>query len=265
MAAWLQQVRSVGGTPGVWRPARPGTGQAMIPAMPTSPPPGPTTAPAAKRRGRAAIWLGAVLIAVGIVGGIGLVVAGARSVVTGVDELERVPIEGGTVEIDGAKTVTVYAERDVRSSAPTTYESSSSGGPVPEVDVTMVDGAGVEVPVRFVPGSEQYQSDGHWGTRIGKFDAPAAGTYTVRIDGGPDVERYDSVAVGGIEATGLVLIVVGILGGGFVVLVGLVLLIVGLVRRSRSKRPPPVSGAFPPGAGWAVPPGPPPPTGPTAF
>lgn len=241
----------------------------MSPAMPSTPPPGPsTTAGPPRRRGRAAIWFGAVLIALGIVGGVGLVVAGARTIVTGVDALERVPIDGGgSVEIDGAKTVTVYGERDVRSSAPTTYRSSTSGGPVPEIDVTMIDGAGVEVPVRFVPGSQEYQSDGHWGTRIGKFDAPAAGTYTVRIDGGPDVDRYDSIAVGDIEAPGLVLVAVGILGGGLVVLAGLIVLIVGLIRRSRAKRGPQVGPAFPPGPGWAVPPGPPPPppAGPSTF
>ncbi|MGN6695430.1 MAG: hypothetical protein ACTHN0_14735, partial [Aquihabitans sp.] len=69
-----------------------------------------------------------MLIVLGMVGGVVLIVVGVRSPVAGVADLERVPIEDGTVEVEEAGTVTVYGERDVADSAPETFSSSTSGG-----------------------------------------------------------------------------------------------------------------------------------------
>ena len=197
-----------------------------------------------RRPGGTGIWVGVGLVLAGIVVGIALVVVGARSVVTGVTDLERVPIaEGGTVEIDRTGAMEVYAERDVAGSAPTTFSSSTSGGPVPQVDVVIRDPDGDPVPIRPVPGSEEYQSDGHWGARIGRIDADQTGTYTVEVEGGADESPYDTIAVGdSVNPRGLWMVVGGILGGALVVLIGLVVIIVSAVKRSRAaKRARPVA------------------------
>jgi len=208
--------------------------------------------------GKAGIWVGIALVVVGVLGGIGLVVAGARSVVTGVEELERVPIDGGTIDLDGAGTVDVYGERNVAGSAPTTFSSSTSGGPVPDIDVVITGPDGEEAPIRPVPGSEEYHSDGHWGTRIGRLDADRPGIYTVEVVGGADAARYDTIAVGdSIRPQGLWLIVAGVLGGGLVVLVGIIVIIVSAVKRGRARKrslqgswPNPPGTPGPPPPGW---------------
>lgn len=267
-----------------WSAARPcGTGDRRLTVLTSTariadtgrvmPAPAAPPTPLAPKTGRAGIVIGIVLLVVGIVGGIALVVAGAQGLVRGVDDLERVPISGGIVEVDEAGPVKVYAERDVSRDAAASYSSSSSGGPVPDVDIVVTGATGEPIPVERVDGSEEYQDVGHWGTRVGRFDAPEAGTYAVVVTGGDDVGRYDTIAVGNdISASGLWMLVAGILGGGFLVVVGAIVLTVSLIRRGRARKraqhPPsyPPSGYPPPGYGppvqpgsGAYPPGPPPP------
>ncbi|HWJ62536.1 MAG TPA: hypothetical protein VNS19_11240 [Acidimicrobiales bacterium] len=231
-------------------------------SQPAAPPPPPPTAPA-RRPGRLGTWVGLGLILLGIVGGIALIVVGARSVVVGVEELQRVPVaSGGTIEVTEPGPVKVYAEREVSESAAKSFSSSSSGGPVPDVELSITDPDGIPVAITRVRGSEEYQSDGWWGTRIGRFEAGQAGTYTVEVVGGDDVQLYDGIAVGdSVQARGLWLILMGVLGGAFLVFVGVVVLIISLVRRSRAKRrhqgiasgpsyPPPGYAPPPPPPGW---------------
>lgn len=230
------------------------------PMPPPPPPPSPGPAGGPKAGGKAGIWIGIVLVIVGMVGGVVLIVSGVRSPVTGVAELERVPVGGGSMEIEEAGTVTVYGERGVPGSAPKTFSSSTSGGPVPEIDVSIVGPGGEAIAIEPVAGSEEYQSDGHWGTRIGRFEANRAGTYTVAVVGGTDVRRYDTIAVGDVDPQGVWLIVAGVLGGGFVAVVGLVLVIVSAIRRGRAIRrarqgswpDPGAPGPPPPPSGWPV-------------
>ncbi|MGN6693165.1 MAG: hypothetical protein ACTHN0_03230, partial [Aquihabitans sp.] len=112
--------------------------------------------------------------------------------------------------------------------------SSTSGGPVPQIDVTIIGPGGQAVALEPVAGSEEYQSGGHWGTRIGRFDAARPGTYAVTVAGGADVSGYDGIAVGDVHPKGLWLIVAGVLGGGFVALVGLLVVILSAIRRGRA-------------------------------
>ncbi len=244
-------------------------------AAPLAPSAAPAPEAPPRRPGRVAIWVGLVLIAVGIVGGTVLVAVGARSVVTGVDDLQRVPASGGTVELDAGGSIEVYGERDVAASAPKTFSSSSTSGPVPEIQLAITDPSGETVVVEPVAGSQEYQYGGHWGTRIGRIQAPESGTYTVEVVGGIDAGRYDTIALGDrVRPTGLWLVVGGVLGGVLLVLVGGIVAIVGAVIRSRAKRRG-AAGPVPPGAsgpagGWVPPPGsppvaPPPPSGPTRF
>ena len=65
--------------------------------------------PPQKLPGLAGIWIGVACIVVGIVVGIALLVTGVVTLVGGVEDMQRVPIDGGgTVEIDEPGMVSVF-------------------------------------------------------------------------------------------------------------------------------------------------------------
>ncbi|HRW39058.1 MAG TPA: hypothetical protein P5254_15270 [Aquihabitans sp.] len=238
--------------------------------------------PEAKLPGLIGIWIGVVLIVAGVVLGIVLAVGGARTIVSGVSDLQRLPIDqGGTVQIDDEGQISVYAERLTldRSSG---FTTGGTGG-LPPVALSVYGPDGEPVPVA-VPGTvERYTWDQHEGVRIATFGAERAGTYEIVPTAVGAIGGYRTLAVGPALdlGRGIVGILGGIFGGGLVIVIGVVVLIVSSVRRSRARRattwtpsvgapggavgwaPPPVAVPSPYGsaAGWAPPPpsAPPPP------
>jgi hypothetical protein len=249
-------------------------------AQPASSPPypqGPSSpAKAPKPGGMVGIWIGIALILIGIIGGIALIASGASSFADGLNDVQRVGIEsGGTVDLDETGTYSVFVERYVPGSG-TSFNTSSSGGFVPDVQVSITDPNGNPAPVRPATGSETYTVDEYEGTRIGKFEADQPGIYTVRVEGGSAVANYDSIAVGkGLHLDGIVAILIGVFGGGALVLLGIILVIVFAVKRSRKKKrlaseanpygsgmpgapggwpaAPAYGGGYPPNAGYGAP------------
>lgn len=236
------------------------TGLVMPQAAPVSPP-APSTP--SKPKGKVGIWIGILLIIVGIVLGIALVVAGARSLLSGFDDLQRVPINGGgVVRIDDVGTQTIYAER------PTTqggsgFSTNTYSTFAPDVAVRVIGPDGTDVPVNRGGSSEEYHYDGREGVKIGSFYASSSGTYRIvsRGQDGLGQGSWNSIAVGtGLEWSGIGAILGGVFGGGLVVLIGIIVLIISAIRRSRSKKQGMQAPAYPGaygggGPGWPAAPG----------
>lgn len=230
-----------------------------VSVMPQAAPPAPT-APAAteKPKGAVGIWIGIVLIIAGIVLGIVLVVVGARSLISGFDDLQRVPISGGgVVRIEEPGTQTIYAEQRT-SEGGSSFSSNTSITFAPNVAVRVIGPGGDDIPVDTSSMQETYVYDGYEGVSIGTFRADTAGTYRIVTqlqDSGP----WSTIAVGnGLELSGIGAILGGVFGGGLIVLIGIILVIVFAVRRSRSKKriaqaSAPYPGGYGAAPGWPAP------------
>lgn len=227
----------------------------------------PVASPVAEQKlpGKVGIWIGSLLIVGGIVLGIVLVVAGARSLFDGFDELQRIPINaGGTVTIEEAGEQSVYAER-AEGRGGVSFNSSTSSLFRPDIDILVTGPDGQDVTFRYAGGSETYTYDGREGVLIGAFDADQPGDYRIRTILPDGVVPYTDLAVGeGMVLDGVLGILGGVFGGGIVVVIGLVILIISLVRRSGAKRRRTQAiGPYGPGGpygggpagGWAAPPG----------
>lgn len=230
-----------------------------------APAPSPATAATEKPKGAAGIWIGVVVIIVGIVLGIVLVVAGAKSLVDGYDDLQRVPIQGGgLVRIEDTGTQKIYAERPSTQGG-SSFSTNTFSGFAPNVAVRVIGPDGGDVTVNTSGSTETYTVNGREGVSIGQFDAATEGEYRIVTrteDAGSGVGGYTTIAVGtGLELSGIGAILGGVFGGGLIVLIGIVLVIVFAVRRSRSKKriaqaSAPYPGSYGgPGAGWPAAPG----------
>ena len=231
--------------------------------MPQAASPAPPSTPAAveKPKGAVGIWIGVLLIVGGIVLGIALVVGGAKSLLSGFDDLQRVPIStGGVVRIEDTGTQTIYAER-ITSSGGTSFSTNTYGVYTPNIALRVTGPDGGEVTVDTGGSTETYTYDGRDGVSIGSFQASTPGEYRIETraeDGG--FQPYSTLAVGSaLQWGGIGAILGGVFGGGLVVLVGIILVIVFAVRRSRSKkRIAQASSPYPgagPGGGWPAAPG----------
>ena len=220
----------------------------MQPAYPLAP---------TKPKGAIGLWIGGLLIAVGIVGGILLVVGGVKNISDSVDDMQRVPVaDGGTVQLDSTGTYRVFLERPgINDDTALTFQD-----PTPLVRITDPDGSPVTVGGA---GSfqETYSINGRDGRKIGAFTARTTGTFRVATitSDGTATRGEIAIAKHG-PTTGIFVIVGGVFGGIGVVIVGIIVMIVSGVRRSRSKQAfggPPGSnwGAPPPLAGWGQAPG----------
>lgn len=243
------------------------------PVMPQAAPPAPST-PAApgKPKGAIGIWIGVLLIIGGIVLGIVLVVAGARSLFSGFGDLQRVPISGGgVVRIEEAGTQTVFAERPYSGSGSSFNTSSFSTGR-PNVAVRIIGPGQSDIPLNTSSTSETYTYNGREGVSLGTFYASAPGTYRIVTQPQDGGGSWNMIAVGELfELSGVGAIVGGIFGGGLVVLIGIVVVIIFAVRRSRSKKslmpavaPYPSTYGGAPG-GWPAAPGYAPPGAPGGY
>ncbi|WP_421119568.1 hypothetical protein ACE2AJ_19745 [Aquihabitans daechungensis] len=233
--------------------------------MPQADAPASSSTPAApeKPKGAAGIWIGILLILAGIILGIVLVVSGAKSLISGFDDLQRVPIQGGgVVRIEEPGTQTIYAERPAAQGG-SSFSTNTFSGYGPDVDVRVIGPDGGELTVDTSGVTETYTYDGRDGVSIGEFDAPTAGEYQI-VTTTEDLGfgQYNTLAVGtGLELSGIGAILGGIFGGGLVVLIGIIVTIIFAVRRSRSKKriaqaSAPYPGSYGgPGAGWPAAPG----------
>jgi hypothetical protein len=228
--------------------------------MPQAAGPAPSSAPATpeKPKGAVGIWIGVLLIIGGIALGIILVVVGAKSLLSGFDDLQRVPIQGGgVVRFEESGTQTIYAERPSTSGG-TSFSTNSYSTFVPDVGIRVIGPDGGDVAVSRGGASETYNYDGREGVKIGSFFAEA-GEYRIvtQVQDGGATGRYSTIAVGnGLELSGIGAILGGIFGGGLVVVIGIIVVIVFSVRRSRSKKRI-NQGTYPggPGGGWPAAPG----------
>ncbi len=243
----------------------------MMPQPAPYAPPTPTPAGKQKLPGMAGIWIGVILMVLGAVGGIALVVNGARSFVDGLGDLQRVPISGGgTVLIEETGTQNVYAERPSPYGG-TNFQTGTFSGYGPSVYLTVTGPNGSVYFDSNPTGSETYEFDGKQGVLLGKFDADVEGEYRIQTDAGADVAPYTTIAVGQMfDVQGIVGVLGGVFGGGLVFVVGLIVLIISIVRRSKARKrmqtpydpygggspgwvPPPMAGAGGAPAPWTPP------------
>lgn len=232
-------------------------------AQPTPAAASPTTE---KLPGLIGIWIGIALIVIGTVAGVVLVVRGASTLLDNVEDLQRVPISGGTIEINEPDEQSVYLER--QSFTNETGFSTGTGTFAPVVTVLVSDPSGMDVFVEPRSSSETYSWNGREGVLVASFDATEVGTYTVQIVRADDLGAYDTIAVGrALDFGGLAGILGGVFGGGLIVVIGIVVIIISAVRRGKAKRralaarygqgPGPGAawgGGTPAGPGWAPPP-----------
>jgi len=207
---------------------------------------------------KAGYLVGAVVIAVGVVGAVLWGIFGWMSFTDTIGNLERVTANGqGEVDLAGAGGYVIYYEGP-----------GADSGEVPAGRVSLAP-AGSDEPVTLETyDSELSYNDGdHAGYAILTFDIDTPGTYVVDSESDGDGELAIGRSVGG----KLVVTIVGALViGGLGVVVGAVILIVTAVRRrnARSRAPwyPPPPGGTQPSPGpypSGPPPPPPPPSGPS--
>lgn len=207
----------------------------------------PLAGPQPKLKGKAGLWIGALLIALGIIGGIAIAVISALGITRTIDDLQRVPINGGgTIHADHPGTYRLFLERPG-------IDNEGAFAFSPGVRVIGPDG---ELPIVGERVNKTYSYSGHDGRSIGHFNAPRAGDYriTTTVTGGT-LDRSEIAVTAGDPIAGLVGVLVGVFGGIALVVVGAIVMIVSGVRRSRSRRE--LLGATGvPLSGWAVPPPP---------
>jgi hypothetical protein len=207
-------------------------------------------------------WLGGLLIAGGIIGGIAWGWISFSSFLDAIDDFERVPVgEVSTIELDEGDYV-VYAER------------GGSGEPLSLFlnDVRMrpagQEGAD-EIEFETYVSEFSYDFGNHTGRAQLTFEIDEAGGYDVRVGGGSGTTAT-TAAFGPSVANDLVSAIVGgFVIAGIGIVLGIILLIVTGVRRRKFRQ----RGWLdawngPGGAGGAPQPGiwnPPPPAGPGAW
>lgn len=192
------------------------------------------------RTGRSGVWVGAVLMVVGIVGGVALMVLGFV-------HLASVTNDSPQMHVPGTRSFSLDAGEYV-------LYGSDSGTTIG--DVTVTGPSGDTLATSTIYSLQTLTVDGRSHVGFARFQAPTSGQYQFAV-----VDRSGTVAptatmIVGPSAFGLVgatlaLVFGGLLGGGLVFLAGLIVLIVALVRRSRAKRsalagPPPGYGGPPP-------------------
>lgn len=221
-------------------------------APPPGPHGGPLPAPGPPRPGEPARirpgagWFvfGGILMAVAVIGSIGIMAVSAVNVFSKVDDFERVGVPGqGPVEITSTGSYTIYHEfrgaDDVRS--PSSVD-----------DLELVSPSGATVPLQRYDGTISYATGNREGVALRSFRAEETGTYQLSSE-----SLTGTLAVGEGLGSGLVAAVVfGIVFGLAFFVAGLVIIIVTAVRRGKSKRA--MGPRLPPPGGWGPPPPPPP-------
>ncbi len=216
-----------------------------------------TTGPGPSKKG---YWLGAALIAVGVIGAVVWAGLGFVSFSDTIDDFQRVSANGeGEVTFSDTGGYVIYYE------AP-----GADGGNIPDGEVLLTPADSDEpVPLERYDSELSYNVGDHSGYAVLTFDIAEPGTYVVQSES----DGTGDLAVGRSVGSKLVTTIVGAFAlGGFGFLAGVTILIVTAVRRRNARRgaaapwnPPPPGApvygqapAYPP-----PPPGPPPPPAPS--
>lgn len=218
-----------------------------------------------RQPGKAGLWVGAILLVVGIFGGFGLILVGALDIVRGL-------VDAPGVAIGESEELQLSAQRYEL------YLFSEGGGTLPTSNptVTVTPSRGDEVAVGPpTPGADAGSSAFR---SIGTFTIDEAGAYDVAVADIDGTSSAVTVRVGQdfnslVESSG-VWILAGLVVGATGFVVGLIVLIVTVRRRSNARRATQAAwagyAATPPGyptmgqpPGWGVPPAMPPTMPPT--
>lgn len=180
---------------------------------------------APRRPSRAGYWLGAALIALGVLGAVAWFVVGIMRFGDRVDDLQRVDAPGARVMTFSEGRKAIYYEGP-----------GGEDADVPSLEIAIAPvGGGPPLDVGSHGGEVTYSISGHAGRSVAGFDVPRDGRYRVRV-GTPDgAPAGAEVAIGRGLGSGIVSAVVGgfaivLVGGG----VGAALIAVTATRRSRT-------------------------------
>ena len=218
-------------------------------AAPSGPPAGygsapPTAPPVDSGTGRTAVRVGLVLT----IGGLVLTILGFVMAVVSVAGALR----GPSLVVPG--TTTVHLDPGTKA----IYEETFSFSGITPSDVTITGPKG-DVRVRAVGGSQTITVNGTSYRARAEFDVDKSGDYRIEITGVPPTEVILGDLVTDTFKRAAPWLILGFVAG-IAMVVGFIVLIVGLVRRSRAKRPPTPPrygyggpGGYPPGPGYPAP------------
>ncbi len=181
--------------------------------------------------GKKGLWIGAILMVIGVAGGIALVVFGAKSVVDTVNSYRRVDVRtGGSVSFSKAGRYDAFYE----------HPGIRRRRDLPPIQITLSGPGGqltIDSDINRTNTTEHYSFGDHEGVRITRFNVAQPGRYQVRVLGEPIGNGVDEIAFGrGSITEGILGVIGGVLGGGLVMFIGLIVLITTAVRRGRYRR-----------------------------
>jgi hypothetical protein len=203
----------------------------------------PSEIPVHKKPSSAAVWVGLILLIVGIAAGIGFSVYGGAVIIN--------VIQGGvpagttrsvTIDATGCRDLYFFAETGTLPSADPKVEIRDPSGNTVNVSSRTCDDAG------STGSSTNFRI-------IGSFDAPTTGAYSVEVgtaSGGSNTTVKPGPPLSEIGQQALLWFGLAFGLGGLLSIVGLTVLIVGLVRRGKARK----RLAGPPPGAWGGPGGP---------
>jgi hypothetical protein len=186
------------------------------------------------KKGSGFIVFGSILLAVGLA----LTTFGIASFFgnRAAGGLEQIKAPGkATVKIDKAGPIIIYQEE---TSPIGSREPSYDSAPLRRMKVAARHENGQDAAVVPVDSTETYEVGDRKGISIWKFEAPAAGNYTVETELPSGMQGEFDIAVGPSHMSGalssLLALFIGLIGGSALDTLGLVLIIIGLVKLTRS-------------------------------
>jgi len=219
-----------------------------------------TPAAPAKVPGKGGIWLGVLLIVVGIGGAIATFIAQQAAYEGTVENLERA-LPGFRTELvfEETGTFTLYYEHagEFTTRLDGSEQEITLAGPEtpPEFDVRLLDQNGEEVRLRQDVPDVSYDASGFKGTAYRQVSIEDVGRFTLEIVPDADSSAF-ALAVGKgtvSEPSAVLPAVIGLIGLGL----GLLVILIAASRRKRSMQSAASSAVPAPPPGYAVPTGPP--------
>lgn len=199
------------------------------------PPPVPYTGKPGRRRGRTAVWVGAVLFVVGLALLLVGALVGFGNSLGKVDGFQRVSLEQGsaTLTFEAGSYVGYYEAPSLTNGA--------------TVDLSIHDAStGAPIQIGRYGTRLTYSYHGHHGVAVFQFRIPRTGRYDVRFTAAdPDLAAGSSIAFGPSITRAIVGGVLTVVAGGLVLAAGLITLIVGLVLGRRRRSWPTAGGTYP--------------------
>ena len=226
--------------------------------------------------GVAGVWVGLLLMLLGLGGCIGGVTWGAFDVAHAIDGIERSPVPGSQKYNFPANASGIV------------FAFGRSSAEAKQVRAKLTGPSGEEIALDSSSttfSSQTTDTKGDAVELIGAFSAVRPGVYTLVSEGPPGTE----IAIASLSIKGIAAKVGGGIGGGLLfIIIGVIVMTVTLVRRSRAKKnlamnpggfmagdggamppaiptPPTYGGGYPPSDGSAPPAYPAPPSAPPAF